>query len=104
FAAELIDRFGPLPQQVTYLLKIMSIKRLCRIAHVEKVDAGPKGAVFTIRHKDVTEPETILRALTTQPNWRLRPDQTIFVKANMDKAQWRLAGVVSALKALAGNG
>jgi transcription-repair coupling factor (superfamily II helicase) len=102
FAAELIDRFGPLPQEVTYLLKIMLIKRLCRLAHVEKVDAGPKGAVFTIRHKDVTEPEVILRALTTQPNWRLRPDQTIFVKANMDKPQWRLAGVVSALKALAG--
>ena len=101
FAAEMIDRFGPLPRDVENLLKIMQIKRLCRRAHVEKIDAGPKGAVFTIRHSDVVEPEVILKALSGQPNWRLRPDQTIFVKGTFDKEQWRLAGVVNTLKTLA---
>ncbi len=100
FAAELIDRFGPLPKDVEHLLKIMLIKRLCRAAHVEKVDAGPKGAVLTIRHKDVTDPDKIIGALQSQLNWKLRPDQTIFVKANMDKPQWRLQGVVTILKEL----
>src|SRR5712692_11041530 len=49
FAAELVDRFGPLPQEVGNLLEIIAIKRLCRDAGIEKVDAGPKGAVFTFR-------------------------------------------------------
>ena len=44
FAAELIDRFGPLPEEVKHLLEIVAIKQLCRIALVEKIDAGPKGA------------------------------------------------------------
>ena len=43
FAAELIDRFGPMPPEVDQLMKLVSIKALCRTAHVEKVDAGPKG-------------------------------------------------------------
>ena len=102
FAAEMIDRFGPLPKDVENLLKIMQVKRLCRKAHVEKIDAGPKGAVFTIRHSDVVEPEIILNALSGQPNWRLRPDQTIFVKGAFEKEPWRLAGTVNALRALAG--
>ncbi len=40
FAAELIDRFGPLPEEVDNLLQIMTIKQLCRQAGVEKVDAA----------------------------------------------------------------
>ena len=39
FAAELIDRFGPLPSEVENLLKIIAIKRACREAGVEKSDA-----------------------------------------------------------------
>ncbi len=42
FAAELVDRFGPLPPEVENLLEIVAIKRLCRDAGVEKVEAGPR--------------------------------------------------------------
>ena len=54
FGAEMIDRFGPTPDEVKQLLKLMSIKALCRKAHVEKVDAGPEG-----RHRHV--PRQFLR-------------------------------------------
>ena len=50
FAAELIDRFGPLPDEVQHLLKIVAIKQLCRVAQVEKIDAGPKGGTITFRN------------------------------------------------------
>ena len=49
FAAELVDRFGPLPPEVDNLLDIIAIKRLCREAGVEKVDAGEKGASIGFR-------------------------------------------------------
>ncbi|MBN9280664.1 MAG: hypothetical protein J0H37_00030, partial [Hyphomicrobium denitrificans] len=45
FAAELVDRFGSLPDEVTHLLDVMEIKGLCRAAGIAKVDAGPKGGV-----------------------------------------------------------
>ena len=48
FAAELVDRFGPLPDEVQHLLDVMAIKALCRAANIDKVDAGPKGAVVTL--------------------------------------------------------
>jgi transcription-repair coupling factor (superfamily II helicase) len=42
FAAELIDRFGPLPREVENLLEIIAIKRACREAGIEKLEAGPR--------------------------------------------------------------
>ena len=99
-AAELIDRFGKLPEEVDSLLKVMKIKRLCRKAHVEKVDAGPMGVVLTVRHKDVSDPSVIMNAITQNSGWRLRPDQTILVKGNFAKAMPRLQGTERAVKAL----
>jgi transcription-repair coupling factor (superfamily II helicase) len=39
---ELVDRFGPLPEEVEHLLDVMEIKALCRQAGVAQVDAGPE--------------------------------------------------------------
>jgi len=101
-AAELIDRFGALPDEVDSLLKVMKIKRLCRLTHVEKVDAGAKGVVLTIRHKDVTDGSVIMLAISNNHGWRLRPDQTILVKGNFETPKARLRGVERAVKALIG--
>jgi len=99
-AAELIDRFGNLPSEVESLMKVMQIKRLCRQAHVEKVDAGPKGVVMTIRHQDVKDPSVIMGAIQKYTGWKLRADQTIFVKGNLSEAKHRLRGTMRAVKAL----
>jgi len=99
-AAELIDRFGKLPEEVNSLLKVMKIKRLCRKSHVEKIDAGPRGLVMTIRHKDVKDPSVILNAITQNKGWRLRPDQTILVTGNYEKPDVRLRATERAIKAL----
>ena len=102
-AAELIDRFGKLPEEVNSLLKVMKIKRLCRKSHVEKVDAGPMGVVMTMRHKDISDPSIIMNAITQNAGWRLRPDQTILVKGNFEKPMPRLQGTERAVKALIAN-
>ena len=41
-AAELVDRFGPLPEEVENLLQVVALKRACREAGVEKLEAGPE--------------------------------------------------------------
>ena len=99
-AAELIDRFGPLPSEVESLLKVMQIKRLCREAHVEKVDAGPKGVVLTMRHQDIEDPAPIMQAIQTRSGWKLRADQTIFVKGNFAKDEHRVKGALRSVRAL----
>ena len=99
-AAELIDRFGPIPEEVDHLLKVMKIKRLCRQAHVAKVDAGPKGVVMHIRHEDVKDPSIIMNAITQNSGWRLRPDQTILVMGNYSEPKFRLRGTEKAVTAL----
>src|SRR5690606_38999257 len=53
--AELIDRFGPLPPEVEALLKVILVKALCRRANVEKVEAGAKGAVVSLRNNEILD-------------------------------------------------
>src|SRR5438105_10895959 len=60
FGAELVDRFGKLPQEVEHLLKIVAIKALCRRANVEKIDAGPKGVVLSFRDNTFANPDALV--------------------------------------------
>src|SRR5258706_9508661 len=66
FAAEMIDRFGPLPLEVSNLLQIIQIKRLCIEAGVEKVDAGPKGAVLAFRQNHFANPPALVDFINRQ--------------------------------------
>lgn len=102
-AAELIDRFGAIPEELDSLLKVMKIKRICRDAHVEKIDTGPRGIVMTMRHKDVKDPSIILNAITQNSGWRLRPDQTILVTGNFQTPKSRLKATEKAVLALLAN-
>ena len=78
FAAELIDRFGPLPREVEHLLEIVTIKALCRRANVEKADVGPKGAVIAFRGNVFANPAGLIKWIGEQGSLaRVRPDQTV---------------------------
>ena len=87
FAAELIDRFGPLPEEVENLLEIIAIKRLCREAGVEKVEAGAEGRGARLPRQ---------RASPIRPGWcdflqsqagtaKLRPDQRLVHDAQLGR-------------------
>ena len=99
-SSELIDRFGPLPVELESLLTVMKIKRLCKLSCVEKVDVGPFGIVITIRSKEVSDPSKILNAITKNPGWRLRENQTILIKGNFEKAEFRLAKTLKVIQSL----
>jgi len=78
FAAELVDRFGPLPAEVENLLEIVAIKRMCRDAGVEKVEAGPKGAVVALRQNRFKNPEKLVGYIQrSRGAVKLRPDQRL---------------------------
>ena len=102
FGAEMIDRFGALPQEVEYLLKIVYIKGLCFKANVEKLDAGPKGAVISFRNNDFPEAAKLVAWLGEQGALaKIRPDQSVFLSRNWDTAEKRMKGSALILSKLA---
>ena len=56
FAAELIDRFGPLPAEVETLMLVVRIKALCKRAGIAKLDGGPKGATVQFHNDKYRQP------------------------------------------------
>jgi len=87
-AAELADRFGPLPQEVENLLQVVAIKRLCREAGVEKLDAGPKGIVLSFFRNHFRNPGGLVSWVAAQKGLvRLRPDHKLALLREMELPQ-----------------
>jgi transcription-repair coupling factor (superfamily II helicase) len=79
FAAEMVDRFGSLPQEVVHLLDVLRLKRTCIKLGIAKLDTGPKGAVITFRNNQFAAPDALIGFLArNMQRMKLRPDQTIF--------------------------
>ena len=101
FFDELADRFGPAPEEVRHLLDIVAIKRLCRGAGVQRIDAGPKGAVLTFRADTAVSPERLIAHVANPSHGLLlRPDNKLIVTRNWPVAQQRLEGVRRVLSTL----
>ncbi|HLL27693.1 MAG TPA: transcription-repair coupling factor [Xanthobacteraceae bacterium] len=99
--AELVDRFGKLPPEVETLLKVVAIKALCRRANVERIEAGPKGAVITFRDNKFNNAEGLLAWIAAQtPLAKIRPDQKIVWLEDWQDAKARLAGARELLENL----
>ncbi len=102
FGAEMIDRFGPLPLEVQHLLKIVYIKSLCRIANVEKLDAGPKGVVVQFRNKEFPNPANLVGYIAKQGTMaKIRPDQSVFLTRDLPTPEKRLQGAAVVMTQLA---
>ncbi len=103
FAAELIDRFGDLPDEVENLLDIVAIKQLCRKAGIDRVDAGPKGAVIGFYKDTAEDPVKIMRWIESKRgSIKIRPkDQKIVAVRHWETTQERVKGVESLMKELA---
>ncbi|MGE0409628.1 MAG: TRCF domain-containing protein, partial [Amphiplicatus sp.] len=101
FAAELVDRFGPLPAEVEHLLEIVAIKGLCRRAGVAKVDAGPKGAVISFRNDMFANPAGLVAFISSSPqDVKLRPDQKLVFRQEWPGEKARLKGTRRVLQLL----
>ena len=102
FAAELIDRFGPLPDEVRHLFEIVAIKQLALAAGVEKIDAGPKGGTIAFRGNQFANPVALIKFISQHAGtMKVRPDQKIVVSRDWPMADDRLAGAKAMLAQLA---
>jgi transcription-repair coupling factor (superfamily II helicase) len=102
FGAEMADRFGKLPIEVEHLLQIVAIKALCRRANVERIEAGPKGAVVAFRDNTFANPDRLVAFIRQQgPQARVRPDQKVVFFQDWPSPEQRLKGTTSILRNLA---
>jgi transcription-repair coupling factor (superfamily II helicase) len=102
FAAELIDRFGPLPRPAENLLAIMSVKLNARKAHIAKIDAGPRGALVSFWNDSFPNVEGLLAYVERlKGTARLRPDMKLSISRAWSDPQARLHGIGQLAKGLA---
>jgi len=86
FAIELVDRFGKLPNEVGHFLEIIKIKILCKEIGIEKVDAGPKGLLFSFHTDTFNRQENLVEILSTHQNMtKIRPDGKFFISCDMNE-------------------
>ncbi|SEI91214.1 transcription-repair coupling factor [Sphingomonas sp. OV641] len=102
FAAEMIDRFGPLPEATDNLVKVIEIKMNAKTACVAKMDVGPKGALVSF-HDDTPPNVAGLLAYVDKlgPIAKLRPDSKLALQRNWADPAARLHGALQLSKGLA---
>ncbi|WP_296612960.1 transcription-repair coupling factor [Sphingomonas sp.] len=102
FAAEMIDRFGPLPEPTANLIKLIEIKLNAKKACVAKIDVGAKGALVSF-HDDKPPNVEGLLAYVARLNGvaKLRPDSKLVIAREWGDPQARLNGALQLSKGLA---
>jgi len=100
--AEIVDRFGPPPEEVELLLKLVRIKALCRFANVEKLDAGAKGMTLAFRDNSFANPTGLVKWVTSQGSLaRVRPDMKIVLIDDFEALKDRLEGALATMREIA---
>jgi transcription-repair coupling factor (superfamily II helicase) len=87
FAAELIDRFGPLPREVNTLLLVVRVKAMCKRAGIARLDAGPKGATVQFHQDKFANPAGLVDFLKgAGPGARIQGNKVVIA------ADWKTEG------------
>jgi transcription-repair coupling factor (superfamily II helicase) len=100
YAAQLQDTYGPLPRGARRVLILLRLKQLCRDAHIAELQAGPKGAVLTLR-PGIPIPREIPNPRGFSGRLRWRKGGQLVVTANWAEPRRRLKALASLLRSLA---
>jgi transcription-repair coupling factor (superfamily II helicase) len=102
FAAEMIDRFGKLPEETSNLLQVVETKIHCRAAGIAKLDAGLRGAVVTFSPSGFPDVKGLFDYIARlKGTAKLRPDQKLVVSRDWASPAQRLNGALQLSRGLA---
>lgn len=102
FAAELIDRFGKLPDPTQNLLTLIEAKLNAKKACIAKLDVGPKGALVTFHDDKFPNVEGLLAYVARLDGTaRLRPDMKLVVTRAWGDPKARLNAALQISRGLA---
>jgi transcription-repair coupling factor (superfamily II helicase) len=101
FAAELIDRFGPIPKEVNTLMLIVRIKAMCKRAGISRLDAGPKGATVQFHNDKFANPAGLVEFLRDQGAGAKVQGNKIVLTGEMKSEADRIKGAFAIARDLA---
>ena len=101
FAAELIDRFGPLPREVNTLLLVVRIKAMCKKAGIAKLDGGPKGATVQFHNDKFASPVGLVEFIRDQKGLAKVKDNKIVVRRDWKTDGDKIKGAFAIARDLA---
>jgi len=101
FAAELIDRFGKLPNEVNMLLNIVRIKSMCKRAGIARLDGGPKGAVIRFHNDKFANPAGLVAFMEGQRDLARVRDNKIIVRRDWRRTSDKVKGAFAIARDLA---
>ncbi|MBS1302890.1 transcription-repair coupling factor [Loktanella sp. SALINAS62] len=101
FAAELIDRFGPLPKEVNTLLLVVRIKGMCKKAGIASMDAGPKGATIRFHNDKFANPAGLVDFIGDYKGQAKVKENKIVVMQDWSKEKAKVQGAFNIARDLA---
>lgn len=102
FAAELIDRFGPLPAPTENLLGLVETKLNAKRACVAKIDVGPRGALVTFHEEGFPNLPGLLGYVERLGAVaKLRPDSKLVINRAWGDPKARINGALQLSRGLA---
>ncbi len=100
-AAEMIDRFGELPDATQNLIRLIEIKHQAIDAHIAKIDVGARGTLVTFRNDDFPDGPGLLAYVDRlQDTAKLRPDMKLVINRAWSDPKSRLNGLFQLTKGL----
>ena len=90
------------PRPVAQVFAPEHLDLLCRTANVEKIEAGPKGVVLTLRENTFPNPGALVELINDERgNAKLRPDHKLVFKRDWETPEERLTGTHRLMSTLA---
>ena len=100
-AAEMIDRFGALPDATQNLVRLIEIKHQAIEANIAKIDVGARGTLVTFHKDDFPDPAGLLAYVDRlKGTAKLRPDMKLVIERAWGDPQSRLNGLFQLTKGL----
>ena len=102
-AAEMIDRFGPLPSATENLVRLIQIKLQAVEANIAKIDVGGAGTLVTFHNDDFPDgPGLVAYVDKLKGTAKLRPDMKLVISRAWNSPESRLNGLFQLTKGLSG--
>jgi transcription-repair coupling factor (superfamily II helicase) len=100
-AAEMIDRFGPLPDPTANLVRLIEIKHQAIAANIAKIDVGARGTLVSFHKDDFPDPAGLMAYVERlQGTAKLRPDMKLVINRAWGDPKSRLNGLFQLTRGL----
>lgn len=99
--AELLDRFGAIPMEAENLLTTIEIKQMCKVAGIDRIDAGAKGILIGFHNNSFQAVDKLIELMNKSFGvLKIRPDQKLLIEGDLEDYTKRIGVIKKYVKLL----